>query len=225
MRSFPSLYRIAGTSAIAGVLALASLSAQATLVTYTSRAAWEAAVSGVVTEDLNSVVSDVNFTGGSTTVGALTFTHNNSGGEVEIDATPLDVPGGSGSGVDGTTMLDLEPLNDGHSVTVSLGATYLAFGVDYLNYDNSDDRAELFVGGTSIGLTDLDVGSGTLGFIGVIASADMAFSSFDIVSRGGGLFHAFDNFSVATTVPEPLTGALLLAGGIPGLLLTRRRRG
>lgn len=207
-------------------------SASATLMLYSDRGTWLAALgSPVMTEDLNSVVADVTFTNGSIGVGDLTIA--SSGGAAGLIS--IDVPPGvfgSGTGIDGTAFLNGAGLTQNSLLTITLPDVATAFGVDTLNYDFGDEQAELFINGASIGLTPFKtcgLACNETGFVGVIASPDMAFSNIEIrIAAGTGAVGAgFDNISYnaagpVAAVPEPTTLALI-GLGLAGLGYRKRK--
>lgn len=185
---------------------------------YTDRAAFLAAISNPATTTFNTITGDISVGGGETVEG-YTFT-----GQTQVDSL-IDAPVfeyNPVNGVDGTTYFSLGGLGNGSVFTVGLGGNFTAFGFDTHNYDATNERSEIFIGGLSLGLTPQL--RGQTGFLGFVSSGS-SFSSVSIVGRGSDVFNGFDNFTVgaAAAVPEAGSWVLLIAGfGLVGAAMRRR---
>lgn len=204
----------------ASVVVVAAGAANADLMIFTDRGAWEAALGGapIVTEDFNDITPFVFGVGETLDTGNLQITRdgepNGSDGALEIE------PGGNFGTIDGTTFLSGETGVEPHERVEFRfnGASVLAFGADFTSPFSGDGIA-LSIGGDTVNI-DTIAGFGT-GFFGVISD-----SSFDLATIVGTdepisfqeLWSA-DNVSYA--IPAP--GAMTLLG-LGGLAAARRRR-
>ncbi len=230
--------------AAAAVLALSTAAQAATFTTFTDRAAFEAAISGVP-QIATPVVEDFN--------GAEVDFGENSTGGVVGSRTTVDIVGHSGDtsdqGLTGTGFFEGEVDGGGSDeadIVFNTGPI-LGFGLDGLQ-DNNDTPefdseeigilfgGELFLVSDLLGLTDsssgaeLDDAEAGPVFIGIVS--DTVFSGFTLLHGDkiapGGVDGANENFWIdelvlAPAVPLPAGLPLLLAGlGAFGFM--RRRR-
>ncbi len=218
--------------AAAGMAFLAGGPASATVISYTDRASFEAALASPTTFDFNSQTLNlhVDVTGG-TDFGAFTISDTGSGSDIYIrDSTS----GSASSGiVDGTKFVRYNENSAGAvEMTVTFDSAVRGFGFDYNNADTNDDFT-LTVDGFSASFPGV-LASGTSGFFGLVSSepsiAGLTFDFYDSPTAGSGVL-GVDNFTWSarlnstTSVPLPGTLPLFLSGlaGL-GLLGWRRRR-
>ena len=155
---------------------------------------------------------------------------------------PAIVAGGNGGQALGGSPFDVFVGGDSVTLTAGTGSTLQAFGADFLYapafsaLPNDTYRLGL-ADGTSAGqfagsLDTLDPNGGTF-FLGLIAAPSAAFSRvtlFSVQTDPTFLVPAYqvDNLiyagTIASSVPEPGSLALLLAGSAGSLMLCARRR-
>jgi len=198
--------------------ASAALPAQAALTSFTSRAAFDAAIAGLAASsvDFEGVAAGTTFASGSGT-GGLTFTYSIAGSAAQVADTFGTTSGTHYLGLDNPdTAFYL-----GDSVTIGFGRTVQAVGLYVVA--GSDAQAgdiELSVGSGTIAnsaLADRPVSDGQAFWLGLVES-DPTLGFTSAMLRGvpaGGAFLAFtadDITSAVSAVPEPGSAALLLAG-------------
>jgi hypothetical protein len=190
--------------------------ANAAYVTYTSRSAWETAVTPPVTiVDFNSITSDIIIDpqAGGSSFDAGPFTISEIGSQqtyTRIDATPFF----GGLTVNGTTNL-LSSIQSGTSRVTQLtyDSPILAWGADS-KAASSSVTVHYAIGGVG---TISHPTSTTAGFFGFVSTD--SFSSISITSSGARLV-GFDNISSAVPIP----GAVwLLGSGLIGIVGIRRK--
>jgi hypothetical protein len=227
------LHRLVALAALAGSLTVAG-SAQAALSTFTSKAAFDAAIAGMSaaqTVDFDSVASGTTFASGSGT-GGLTFTYSITGpSTLQVSSTFGTTSGSNYLGLDNPdTAFYL-----GDSFTINFNRTVHAVGLYVIA--GSDAQAGdmmLSVGAGSVSnsaIADTLVSDGQAFYLGLVES-DIG-SGFTSATLSGVLstpnaFLAFttdDITSAVTAVPEPQTWGLMLVGlGTLSALARRRRR-
>jgi hypothetical protein len=185
-----------GVAAVA-VMALSS-SANASIITFTDRAAWESAVHGLFSEETFSTASTNGFT---------------------ID----QIGGGHSSGIAGGVFHDRVVLDDSYT-TYNFNAAIYAFGASWdLTPGGAGQGLQLFAGSEAVSTQISNNYAG--GFFGVVSTN--AFSSFSVHSgsfSGSAETHDVDNLVFAAAVPEPESYAMLLAGlGLMGAIVRRRK--
>lgn len=203
-----------------GGLLLAISNVQAGVVTYTDRAAWQAAVgSSITTEDFNTnaLGAVTNATAFDSGIQVIPSTPNPS--DTRISAFAFGDIG------EGNSLLTFK------NATVNFNmADVFAFALDFADIDH--DGASIGFGAYSYffpttGDADNGVSPDDFGFIGFVADgvADIPGSSFNILIEGFEAV-AIDNLSFAnrqTHVPEP-GSLILMALGFLGLLVAQRMR-
>lgn len=210
--------------ALAGVAMalLVSLSTAAHATTFTNRATFEASVTIDFTEDFQSLGNNTSSLAGPALLP--------SGITVSSQSNSLFVVGPGQSSNPTTAIGSNSPLSD--SLTVDLGGSYSAFGVDlFQNFGGGSQ------GGSPINY-ELSFFNGAVLIDTIIASVAPNGGSFSGYISGS-LFDSVEIFSLATSyeildnvtvgsgesrgVPEP--GSMMLFGaGIVGLGLMRRRK-
>lgn len=204
--------------AIGTAVAVAALAMPAQATTYLTRAAFNAAVSGVVDNDLDALP-----TGPITTVFGIDTISSSGPGAV------ISPYSGFGQALSGVSAFD--------SVKLTFSAPIYAFAFDDLDLTGNSEFANIRVtlagGGVedySIFETDFDFTTG--GFFGIWRSTAIqsveVWSSNNIGDPPGGRANLIDNLAISRIaqqggVPEPAAWAMMLAGfGLAGGALRRR---
>jgi hypothetical protein len=190
---------------IAGLVTNAS----AAIITYTDRAAFEAALSGgFTTVDFNSVVGEPNFRSSPLAVGSLTL---QGAGSDQADRNFIDQPPAlfSTFNVDGTALANLFVAPGSRSfVTLGFSSSVFGFGADFAGLNDVLLRTELMIG--SDAFTPSIQANGVVRFLGFIS--DTAFSTADFrsinVTQGDGF--GMDNVTFGQVSAVPLPGGLVL---------------
>ena len=226
------LQRLVAQAALAGCLGAAG-SAQAALTTFTSKAAFDAAIAGMSaaqTVDFESVASGTTFASGSGT-GGLTFTYSIAGpSTLQVSSTFGTTSGSNYLGLDNPdTAFYL-----GDSFTINFNRTVHAVGLYVIaGRDAQAGDMVLSVTAGSVGnsaVADTLVSDGQAFYLGLVESE--IGSGFTSATLSGtftpNAFLAFttdDITSAVTAVPEPETWGLMLVGlGTLSALARRRRR-
>lgn len=216
------LQRIFNASAV--FLALTPAIGSADIITFTDRAAWEAAVDAITLVDFNAETSDhfidpdSPFFGSAFDAGPFTITEIGSQGTgTKIDAPPVFTD----LDIDGTSLLlsSLQALTSRVTV-LTYDAPIVAWAADVRSRFGGEEVNYDFVGA---GLFSDPVGL-TTSFFGML-STDQSFSVISMNSNFASSF-GFDNIASATSlvrVPEPSTLSLFGAA-LLGFGLVRRRR-
>jgi len=193
--------------------------AQAVLVSYTDRAAFEAAAGVVQIETFDAFVPPVSVN--PRDFGP--FTTRQVDPLINVPALVLQA-GSHAANVNGTNFIQYRTQQNSSTPQVKAFDVLFdqgirAFGFDWRNSDTNDAHMEF-----GFGPNVFDLGSQGIGFFGVISTSNLIghiepFFFGDRVGDGSLVFGAVDNLTYV--VPEP--GSLaLLAGG--GLISFRRRR-
>jgi len=226
--------RLGALALVTGCI-LVSGSASAALMSFTSQAAFNAAIaalSDVQTVDFDSVAAGTTFPSGTGT-GGLTFTYAIAG------PSTLQVSDTFGTTSD-SYYLGLDNPDTafflGDSFTINFGRTVYAVGL-YLIAGNDAQAGDLQLsvsGGAVLnsGIADTLVSDGQAFFLGLLeTSAALGFTSATvsgIVTPNAFLAFTADDITSATiggtSVPEPSSGTLLLIGLAALSAWARRRR-
>lgn len=184
---------------IAAVTAVVLTStANASFITFTDRALWEAAVSGSFSEETFSSASTTGFS-------------------IE------EVGSGHAAGISDGVYHDRTVADDTYT-NYHFSSLINAFGANWdLAPGGAGQGLQLFAGGTLI--TPQIANTYTGGFFGLVST-----TAFNLVSVHSGSYSGFaethdvDNVVFASSVPEPESYALMLAGlGLMGAIARRRK--
>ncbi len=172
--------------------------ANASYVTYTDRAAWEAAVSGSFSEE--------SFSSGTTTGFSLE-----------------EIGSGHSTGISGGVYHD-RTVRDTTYTNYNFGSLINAFGANWdLAPGGAGQGLQLFIGGLTV--TPQIANTYTGGFFGLVSTT--AFSVVSVHSgnfSGNAETHNVDNVVFASAVPEPESYALMLSGlALMGAVARRRK--
>ena len=211
-----------GAAAVAVALVAWGGAAQAALATFSDRGAWRAAAgggTGDLTENFNTVVSDLDFGTVDQTVGFLTFSSPVGDSSFHhIDASPFGVPGA----LDDTTYAVLRATGTNFNTLVSFGPVF-AIGFDYANFNISGDLSVT----TSLGDTRTIADSpDATSFFGLVYTEGEAITSLLFEpANDENLAITSDNWEAFSASDVPAPSALgLLVLGIVGLGFAKRRK-
>jgi hypothetical protein len=224
------LRRLAGLSLVTAWLSVSG-SAHGAVSTFTTKAAFDAAIAGlsaIQTVDFDAVASGTTFASGTGT-GGLTFSYSIAGPSM------LQVSSTFGT-TSGTNYLGLDNPDTafflGDSFTINFNRTVRAVGLYVIaGNDAQAGDMQLSIAGGSVfnsAMADILVSDGQAFYLGLVESdAGSGFSSATLAGTvTPGAFLAFtvdDITSAVSAVPEPASWLLMLAG-IALLSATPRRR-
>ena len=202
------------------LLSLSALTADAAIVTFSSRSAFDASFADSVRENWDGFANGTIIADGSTVNG---ITYSSSAGDLQVtsDFLPSSTP----------NTLGLAPPDDfffpGDTITFTFDAPLLAFGIDISTGATANGlyTATTNLGDVAPSFFDPFPGNGSGQFIGF--SSDSAFLSVTITG-GSDFGYVLDTLrAVDAPTPVPAPGSLALAGlALLGLgASTRARRG
>lgn len=207
---------------IASLIALApGTSSAATLVKYTDRSTFNSAAGATRIETFNSITSDIDLATAHD-FGGFSMKNQRVGafGKSIVDAIPF-TPGNVG--LNGTTHVQSSVYNVSASFVSSLVITFdegiTAFGANFTS--GSAGNMQMFVDGQLFEGNLAEQG----GFFGF--TSDTAISTVELRARpGSGYLYTFDDLTFsATTVPEPASWGMMIAGlAVVGQAMRRRQR-
>jgi len=207
--------KLLGLAAGIALLALPAAPASASVIEYTSAAAFDAAASGATTYNFEGIAPAGGFAGGSPTIGGVTFTAPFSN-EFVADAN-------AGFGNYGASFFSgAQSVFPFVNVTATLaGATAIGFAYGSVLSPLAPVTVTLSTGDTFTLTTPLNNGVDT-NFVGFTSSTPITSVSFVESGRD------FDviQFVVASGTPVPLpASALLMLSGLVGVgVMARKRR-
>ena len=207
----------------------------ATVITYTSSAAFDAAVTGETTHDFTGIAPAGGFVIANPTVAGVTFTSNNVGFVIDSGSNPnYGVPFFSGQGI----LLNV-PAN---KVSVSLGGGFDAIGFFYGSYISHNKSYSATLNTGDVFDVSTPAAASSVNFLGFISDA-AAITSVDFTSLAGintlntdgfattpnGFAFDITKFDLAnplanpTGVPEPPPWSLMVLA-LTAFAATRRRK-
>ena len=133
--------------------AIGATQSQAAFILFTNRAAFQAATGALTTETFNSIATDTVFTNSSLAFAGTGVTLQSTGGAIQnvlVDVPPYQFFPGAAT-IDGTARVNMAGLLATSVVSIQFGAPVSAAGFDTVNYDNTNDFSEAFIGATLIG--------------------------------------------------------------------------
>jgi hypothetical protein len=191
---------------------ISSNAAQASVVEFSSLAAWDAAVPSSTTISFNGGTS---FTGGGTTTSAGGVNFSVAGGEIFQIAPSFYGSSFGAGGFYGSSYLNWDYFTP-DVMTVTLPSANTAIGFDYAELAGRADTFTIVVGGQTF-----TVDTSTTGALFFGAVSTVPFTTFTIedlqapgsVNLDQGPYPTIDNFSFGVTaVPEPSTWAMMILG-------------
>ncbi|WP_395345193.1 PEP-CTERM sorting domain-containing protein [Ningiella sp. W23] len=203
------------------ITCLFATSANAALVSFTDRSAFDAAAGATSIEDFDSFTIDTQFHTGTLDVGdfSLSMTSTPSTNFNIIDVPPL---ANAESDVNGSAnMRVFTNGNLGVDLMFMFDTAISSFGADFRSLNDEIARTEIVVGGEVLTLP-IASGSGQASFYGF--TSDTAFTS--VIFRGiVNDVYGIDNvtYGSATAVSAPSTLAMMLLG-VAGFVVARRKQ-
>ena len=227
----PAALRALGLAACAAAPLLTAGVAQASIITFTNRSLFEAALSSSTTFDFNGVAEGTQLDNLSVGYDFGPFSINDSGGGGQVYIRNSTSGTASSGIVDGTNFVRYNENASGlHELIVTFDTAVQALGVDF-NNPSSDTALDTFDVYVTLGSTDyLVAAAGTSGFFGALSTdasmTQAVFNLFDYPTKGSGVL-GLDNFTWGTPVAAvPAPAALpLFASAVAGFGLFAGRRG
>ncbi len=198
---YPVFFNLPTKFSIALLFLLGSLASFGQITVYTDRAAWEAAMSGVVNENLDSATDDVDLGAGSATVGSHVFSgfYHSPNNIVSLDVPPLD----GNSLFPNTNQISMGGGEYGFVRTTVETPAAFGFGFDWKASGGSPGYYNSLQFATDGGnfyhtLNEGQYGVPMSGFFGVVSPCG-GLNSYELLSATVSVMHfSFDNFSYGT---------------------------
>lgn len=210
------------TSSILALLMVGSFSAEAALVSFASRAAFDSAFPASVVESWDTYANGTIFLDGTTTNG---ITYNSSAGNAVVTSSFFNTTEPFSLGDTATGF-----FNSSDSITFTFAAPMMAFGIDLNTFANTAGAYLATTNTAEVGGSVFDPfpTRSTGQFLGF--SSDIAFTSVTVSGTGVNPFSLDSLRAVAAApvgggspIPEPSTALFGLA--LVGMISASRRRG
>ena len=193
---------------LAALVLVCSTIAEAQVITYSERAAWSAAATGLVqTENLNSFAVDTTFNDAVVPLLSMTITQLNGDASNPanfIDVFPFEEAGKRS--IDGTTYVLGDVRDDGTRIQIQFAIPVTGWGADFVSHDGFTvidvfDQFDNLLGTTASVATENTFYGFHLGVGQTAARIELAFTNVTNDRFG------MDNLSLARSAaaPDPLT--------------------